>query len=633
MSTEQPTATKIASSEESSDDADLTGRMISERYLVEGCLGVGGMGTVWRAEHTLMKKTVALKVLNPDVIGRGEAVERFRREAQAAAHIDHPNVCVATDFGEMADGGFFLVMEYLEGNTLDETLVCVERFDPLRAIHILDQILAALEQAHNLGVVHRDLKPENVMLVERDGDNDFVKIMDFGVARVRIGEDGADARLTQAGRVYGTPMYMSPEQAAGAEDIDQRADLYSVGVMLFEMLTGQLPFVDKNPARVMAMHMTEEPPSVRQRVPEARLPKRLDRLVRRLMAKEPADRPASARQVRDELASIAQTRSTQSWMAFTLEAADTGGEALRHVAQEVRPWLQTVRAWVHEKPRTRGLALGALVVLLVALVAVPLVTDWGSAAPASTQEARQKEAQELADERDDYLDNIDASDIVDTLATGDANDAIARLDKLIKKHGPNAHLFFLQARANAVVGDWKKALQFYQKALEREPRYASEDRLVDDVVDRYESGDDNQVALAQKILLDQLPPAVGDRRLSALARMGDGFTVRRRAREALEKSGRLAKLEPWNRASIALRFAHGCSEHRQQIEAIVKAGDARGLQVLRYYDHQPRTGCGAFDRHDCYGCIRKDLAKAISTLQSGGKTHKQADAGADASAK
>ena len=293
MSNEQPTAATNTGADQESGlaapsspafDGDMSGRVLSDRYHIEGCLGVGGMGAVYRAEHTLMKKAVAVKVLHPQIVGQGEAVERFRREAQAAAHIDHPNVCVATDFGEMQEGGFFLVMEYLEGNTLDETLVCVERFEPGRAIHIADQILSALHQAHELGVVHRDLKPENVMLVERDGDPDFVKIMDFGVARVRMGDDGSDAKITQAGRVYGTPMYMSPEQAAGAEDIDHRADLYTLGVMLFEMLTGTLPFIDKNPARIMAMHVTEDRPSVRQRVPEANIPKRFDKLVQRLMA-------------------------------------------------------------------------------------------------------------------------------------------------------------------------------------------------------------------------------------------------------------------------------------------------------------------------------------------------------------
>ncbi|QDG50368.1 serine/threonine protein kinase [Persicimonas caeni] len=637
MSSEQPTATKQAGlSEESSEvvpvnppryDGDLTGRVLSDRYLIEGCLGAGGMGTVYRAEHTLMKKTVAVKVLHPDVVGHGEAVERFRREAQAAAHIDHQNVCVATDFGEMAEGGFFLVMEYLEGNTLDETLVCVERFEPRRAIHIADQILAALHQAHSLGVVHRDLKPENIMLVKRDEDNDFVKIMDFGVARVRFGDE-EDAKLTQAGRVYGTPMYMSPEQAAGAEDIDHRADLYTLGVMLFEMLTGTLPFVAKNPAQIMAMHMTEAPPSVRERIPEARIPKRLDRLVQKLMAKEPELRPSSAQEVREELEAIKQTGGTQSWMAFTRDAADTSGEAFRQVAHEVRPHIEQARTWVNENSVVRGVAMGAFAVLLAGLLVGPVVYLVWPEGGASTPEARIQEAKNLTEERDHYLADIDASNIVSVLATGDATKAVERLDKLDERHGPSAHLSFLQGRANAIVGDWTAALENYRTALELDGRYASEDRLVDDVVARYTSENDAQVELSEQILLEQLPEAVGTRRLSALARLGDTSAVRRRAKEALETSGRYDALPKWNRASIELRFAHGCDSHREQIDALVEAGDPRGLEVLRYYDRQPRSGCGTFKQSDCYGCIRKDLAEAISALEA--KDEAQKDGGTDA---
>jgi serine/threonine-protein kinase len=626
MSNEQPKVatgtgldeepSQAAATPPSANDADLSGRLLSDRYRIEGCLGVGGMGAVYRAEHTLMKKAVAVKVLHPQIVGHGEAVERFRREAQAAAHIDHPNICVATDFGEMDEGSFFLVMEYLEGNTLDETLVCVERFEPGRAIHIADQILSALHQAHDLGVVHRDLKPENVMLVERDGDPDFVKIMDFGVARVRIGDDGTDAKLTQAGRVYGTPMYMSPEQAAGAEDIDHRADLYTLGVMLFEMLTGTLPFIDKNPARIMAMHVTEDRPSLRHRVPEARIPKRLDKLVQRLMAKDPADRPDSAKQVRQELERIKELADTQSWMAFTRDAADTSTVAIRQVANEVRPHFDHARSWVNENSIVRGVAMGAFAVLLAALLVGPVVyLVWPSGGASSPQE-RQKEAKTLADEREHYLDGIDAKGVISTLATGDAAKAVEHLDTLIASHGPDAHLVFLKGRASATVGDWEAALEHYHQALELEPRYASEDRLIDDVVARFSSGNDDQVELAKTILLDQVPEAVTDRRLGALAMLGDGGSTRRRAKDALEESRRFDELDDWMRASIGLRFANGCSEHREYIDALVATEDPRALRILRFYDRQPPNGCGTFNRKDCYGCIRKDLAEAISALEA-----------------
>ncbi|MFW6058097.1 MAG: protein kinase domain-containing protein, partial [Persicimonas sp.] len=596
-------------------DGDLTGRLLSERYRIEGSLGRGGMGEVYRAEHTLMKKTVAVKVMLPEVVGHGEAVERFRREAQAAAHIDHQHVCVATDFGEMEEGGFFLVMEYLEGNTLDETLVCVERFEPARALHITEQICAALEQAHKLGVVHRDLKPENIMLVERDGDHDYVKIMDFGVARVRIGEDGSSSKITQAGRIYGTPHYMAPEQAAGSEHIDHRADLYSLGVMLFEMLTGTLPFVDKNPAKVMAMHMTEDPPSIRKRMPQSGVPRRLDTLIQKLMAKEPEDRPASAREVQEEPERIRESGNTESWFAITREAADTSTMALRDVAQEVAhevgPRIEQVRNWANENSIVRGVAMGAAALLLAALLVAPVVYLVWPSGGAVSPEARQEEAKDLSEQRQHYLEDHGADDVISTLATGDAGEAVVRLEGLAEQDADNAHLKFLLGRAHAVAGDWTAALEHYEHALDLEPRYASEDRLLDDVVARFSSSDEEQAERARRILLDKLPRQVSDRRLSALARLGDSSKMRRQAREMLEESGRFEELEAWNRASIELRFARGCDAHREQIDALVDTGDPRSLEILRFYDRQPKTGCGSFNSTDCYGCIRKDLAEAI----------------------
>ncbi|MFU8805633.1 MAG: serine/threonine protein kinase, partial [Bradymonadaceae bacterium] len=215
--------------------------LISERYQLEKCLGEGGMGVVYRARHVLMKKTVALKVLHPEFTRNDEVVARFKREAQAAANIEHPNICLATDFGQTDEGLFYLVMEHLEGETLQSTIETLGKLTPRLTIHIGKQICAALAQAHQTGVVHRDLKPENIMLVERDDDQYFVKIMDFGIARVRMDEEHDNktpARLTKAGMVYGTPHYMSPEQVVGG-DIDSRADLYALGVVLFEMVTGR----------------------------------------------------------------------------------------------------------------------------------------------------------------------------------------------------------------------------------------------------------------------------------------------------------------------------------------------------------------------------------------------------------
>ncbi len=223
----------------------LIGVLLSGRYLIERLIGEGGMGAVYLAQHTHMRKRMAVKVLHPEMSRMPEVVARFEREAMAAAHIDHPNVAAATDFGKLEDGSFFLVLEFVEGSSLREA-IAKGRLELGRAIHVTRQTASALARAHALGIVHRDLKPENVMLVAREGDRDFVKVLDFGIAKVPVGELVGEPKtggqvLTQLGMVYGTPEYMAPEQALG-QAVDPRADLYALGVMTFEMIVGARPY-------------------------------------------------------------------------------------------------------------------------------------------------------------------------------------------------------------------------------------------------------------------------------------------------------------------------------------------------------------------------------------------------------
>jgi eukaryotic-like serine/threonine-protein kinase len=217
------------------------GTVIDGKYRVQRRLAEGGMGQVFVAEHLLLRKAVALKVLHPEMSAQPDAVERFTVEARAASLIEHENVVRVSDFGRSADGQLYLVMELLKGHTLASEL---EKgpLSPTRARFIAREMLRGLEAAHARGVVHRDLKPENVFITPRDGDDDAVKLLDFGIARMR--QEGADEsqRLTKDGAVMGTPLYMAPEQLKGARDVDARADLYAVGVMLYEMLAGKPPY-------------------------------------------------------------------------------------------------------------------------------------------------------------------------------------------------------------------------------------------------------------------------------------------------------------------------------------------------------------------------------------------------------
>mgnify|MGYP001158836118 CR=1 FL=1 len=286
--------------------AALVGVVLSDRYHVLSLLGEGGMGAVYLAEHTHMHKRMAIKVLHPEMTHLPEVVARFEREAMAAAHIEHPNVAAATDFGKLPDGSFFLALEYIEGENLREMLAR-GRLSLARTLSIVRQIVTALVRAHGLGIVHRDLKPENVMLVERDGERDFVKVLDFGIAKVPVGEltRGSSSKspgapvLTQAGMVYGTPEYMAPEQALGQE-IDARVDLYSLGIMAYEMLCGARPFDDESKVRLLGKHVTAPVPPMSE-MGGAEVPPEVAAVVLRLLAKEASDRTPDAKTLLEQL--------------------------------------------------------------------------------------------------------------------------------------------------------------------------------------------------------------------------------------------------------------------------------------------------------------------------------------------
>src|SRR5262245_39972039 len=269
--------------EEESLGVDFTGRVIDNRYRVLRKIGEGGMGTVYAAEHVEIGKIVAIKILHPHYSTEQELVERFRREARAASRIGHPNIIDVMDFGTTDDGCAYFIMEHLDGIDLADVLSHERRLDANRACQITIQICRALAAAHAAGAIHRDLKPENIFLVARDGKADFVKVLDFGVAR----SAGRSTRLTNPGIAMGTPEYMAPEQAAGGI-VDHRGDIYSVGALLYEMVTGQPP--QKRDGEVVG------PRSLRLQLSED-----LDRIVVRALAQDPANRYQSMAQLEYDL--------------------------------------------------------------------------------------------------------------------------------------------------------------------------------------------------------------------------------------------------------------------------------------------------------------------------------------------
>jgi serine/threonine protein kinase len=280
-----------------SSDSKLprVGDVVDGRYRITGVLGSGGMGCVYLAEHIAIRRPLALKLLHPEVEGIHGISERFQREAFAIGRVDHPNCVNVSDFGQLADGAFYMVLEMLDGVPLFDLLEKEHRVAWRRALHIARQVLSALAYAHEAGIVHRDVKPENVILVDQDGDPDFAKILDFGIAKL-FDDAHAEAGvtgLTQVGVTIGTPTYIAPEQAFG-QPVDARADLYSLSVMLFEMIAGVPPFEADVVIALLTMHATAEVPRFHDVAPGVRVPSEVEAMIRRGLEKNRDDRIQTA---------------------------------------------------------------------------------------------------------------------------------------------------------------------------------------------------------------------------------------------------------------------------------------------------------------------------------------------------
>ncbi len=278
------------------EDDPLMGRTIAGRFTISDYLGAGGMGTVYRATQAHIDREVALKVLKKELAANDETVERFRREAKAASLLKNPHTVTLFDFGIEEDGLLFLAMEFLEGETLTEHLYKIGRFEWPEALSVARQVTESLREAHEQGIVHRDLKPDNVFLDEEVGGKVWVKVLDFGIARLAVGAEGQGPTLTQAGMVFGTPGYMAPEQAQGKR-VDSRADLYSLGVVLYEMLVGAPLYEAESVVLLMAKHITAPVPTISERSEDVEVPTEVEALVGRLLAKEADDRCQSAQEV------------------------------------------------------------------------------------------------------------------------------------------------------------------------------------------------------------------------------------------------------------------------------------------------------------------------------------------------
>jgi serine/threonine protein kinase len=283
----------------------LAGRVLDDKYRLDSRLGEGGMGTVYRATHLLIDRPVAVKVLHQRFVEDEAAQERFRREARAAGRLRHTNAVTVTDFGRTSDGCVYIVMELLEGRNLRELLAFESPLESGRAVALMLQVAAAVEAAHESGVIHRDLKPANIFIVQPKNAPPLVKVLDFGIAKLAAdsGNDSEQHALTLTGVMIGTPRYMSPEQCDGAH-LTPAADVYSLGIILYEMLTGTTPFTGASPLAVALQHSSKPPRRPTELV--ANIPPELERVVLHALEKNPLNRPPDAAAFRGELLAAAK---------------------------------------------------------------------------------------------------------------------------------------------------------------------------------------------------------------------------------------------------------------------------------------------------------------------------------------
>jgi serine/threonine-protein kinase len=629
----------------------LVGVVLSGRYLIERLLGEGGMGAVYQAEHTHMRKRMAVKVLHPEMSRMPEVVARFEREAMAAAHIDHANVASATDFGKLEDGSFFLVLEYVEGQSLRDAMAG----GPMelgRAIHVARQIASGLARAHALGIVHRDLKPENVMLVSREGDPDFVKVLDFGIAKVPVGEIVGEQKepgqvLTQLGMVYGTPEYMAPEQALG-QAVDPRADLYALGVIIFEMLVGARPFDHESKVALLGMHVTAPIPSMASRKPDANIPAEIDAIVMRLLAKEAGARFVDARELVEALDAAAIQLAAQGRIAEPVgpmsvarasvvsvpEASGARSVAaiaptgLAHpVAVASSQFLARLRTadlssllskalrsappWVTPKILAAG---GGAVALLLLVLIVTLASGSHGAKAGGQRMATSEHYEAPVYPPNPKIDDVMAAAQSD-LTRGNYASAIEAVTPLERAAPDRADVHSLLERAYMGTHDTRAALQEAGLWLAADASAATDSKLEEDVRNAALVRDVQDEAFA--LLESRMGPAGVD----ILYDIAYGTSGRlypqaaTRAKRSLDAEEVRDHASPGLRVLLDLRDAKKCDQKRELLKEARDSGDARLLPVLQGLENT--RGCGFLGRSDCNSCLHRDhaLHEAIEAIE------------------
>jgi len=580
----------------------LLGTVLSDRYRIDALVGEGAMGRVYRAEHVLMRKRVAVKVLHQQLTAVPEIVQRFEREARAAAHIEHPHVAAGTDFGKLPDGSVFLVLEYVEGRSL-AALIEDGPVPAVRALKIALQISSALEAAHTRGIVHRDLKPDNVLLVQSEGAGDFSKVLDFGIAKMPPEPTTDGKPITQIGMVYGTPEYMAPEQALG-QDVDGRADLYALGVVLYEMLAGARPYTGAA-VGLLGQQLTKPLPLIQERA-GVKVPPKVENLVRDLLVTDLQKRlpSAAAARVRIEAllaeaaAGTLERSGERSRLSISLE--EVGGRIERAARSLPQPISRVVRSR-RSRAAMLGLAFGAVGVV-AAIVAVGAFAQ-GDAPPV------------LAVVDPPAAFDVDAP-VEDALAKEIAaaeKQGAPGLAALAQKYPTQAQVHKKLAYALAVAGKYVEAVDAARVALALDPAL-NEDAELGGAL--YRAAQSKEASAAAFRLLKGAMGSEGANVIYALYEAPTaGAVAKFEASKFLRSEEAKSLAEPALLLALELPEAKDCQVAARLVKRAALVGDSRALPALEKM--RKEVGCGTSAERDCYPCLRgaPDLDLAVDTIK------------------
>ena len=608
----------------------LIGTVLGERYRILSRLGAGGMGAVYRAEHSTLRRDVAVKVLLPEMGSKDEFVRRFQREAESASRLAHLNIIAVTDFGRSPEGLLFLVMEYLDG----EALSALIRRGPIplaRAAGIFGQILDGLGHAHAAGIVHRDLKPDNIMLVEREGRPDVVKLLDFGIAKVTDPEDHREA-LTQAGVIFGTPEYLSPEQALG-ETVDARADLYAAGVILYEMLTGRRPFESDDKVKIISMHLSHSVPGIETLKLDFEVSRPVTELVMQSLEKQRDHRFLSAAAFRAALADALAASPPQvpaaaaSAAGSSLVATAVDGRAVSRPRPRpggagdpgtVAPAGETTgrsepaaRRW--PRPRRSGLAALAATLGVAALGGYLLAHRTGPVR-SPVVKARVPEVAPAPPELAAQLRAVES-----WLAAAEIGKARVSLEELLAQHPRDARVRYLLGRVAFAEDRRGQALEDYREAIALDPGFRADAVLLEHLglvltdTRNDPRNDPKTVDLALELAIERVGRPAADL-LEHVANAPGELDRRSKAASALEELGEGGRVDHVSLLLGGLKKAATCEERRPLVVKLGDSRDQRALTSLRAL--RPRTGLGSiFTPSPDSSCMKAELEAAIHQLE------------------